>query len=144
MARYTREIAHPFPQQSDTMATQMNLLDIFSKDPDFGSVDRYLTSGGSWFEADQMYWQIIQQQALKGLREVTAAKPTKSNQERAEELLNNLKSTTSQLFPTEQSLSVFQQADALVKTWAPPPKTASAKKGKRNTFAVLDEVSEEE
>ena len=130
-------------QQSDTMATQMNLLDIFSKDPDFGSVSRYLMSGGSWFEADQMYWAIIQQQALEGLREVTAAKPTKSNQERAEELLNNLKSTTSQLYPTKHSLSVFQQADALVKTWA-PPKTASAKKGKHNTFAVLHEVSEEE
>jgi hypothetical protein len=126
------------------MATQTNLLDIFSKDPVLRSVDSYLMSGGSWFEADQMYWQIIQQDAVEGLREVTAAKPTKSNQERAEGLLNELKSTTSQLYPTKHSLLVFQQADALVNTWAQNSKAASAKKGKHNTFAVLHEVSEEE
>ena len=126
------------------MATQTNLLDIFSKDPVLRSVDSYLMSGGSWFEADQMYWQIIQQEAVEGLREVTAAKPTKSNQERAERLLNDLKSTTSQLFPTKHSLLVFQQADALVKSWAQNAKAASAKKGKRNAFAALHEVSEEE
>lgn len=126
------------------MATQTNLLDIFSKDPVLRSVDSYLMSGGSWFEADQMYWQIIQQEAVEGLREVTAAKPTKSNQERAERLLNDLKSTTSQLFPTKHSLLVFQQAEALVKSWAQNAKAASVKKGKRNAFAALHEVSEEE
>ena len=130
------------------MATQtmnsVNLLDIFCKDPTFGSVDRYLLNGGSWYEADQMYWSIIQQQALSGLRELTAAKATKSNQEKAQSFLGNLKETSVQLMPTEDSLAVFQRAEAVVKTWAPPPKVAAAPaKTKRNTFALLDDSEEE-
>ena len=125
------------------MATSsVNLLDIFCQDPVFGSVDRYLINGGSWYEADQMYWRMIQRQAVDGLRKVTMAKPTKSNQEKAETYLNSLKDTSSQLFPTEDSMAIFHQADSVVKNWVPPMKTAVAPKN--NVFALLGADSEEE
>lgn len=127
--------------------TSVNLLDMFCQDPVFGCVDRYLMNGGSWYEADQMYWRIIQARAVEGLRDLTAAKPSKSNQEKAAVFLADLKDTTTQLLPTDASALVFQRADQVVKTWAPPPKAAAAKasgKTTSNTFALLDADSDEE
>ena len=128
--------------------SSVNLLDIFCQDPVFGSIDRYLVSGGSWFEADQMYWRTIQQKAVEGLRDITVVKATKSNQERAENLLNQLKDSSTQLFPTENSMAVFQRANSVVQAWSPPTKTPVAVpvagKSQRNTFALLDADSEEE
>lgn len=135
------------------MATQttssVNLMEIFCQDPVFGSIDRYLLNGGSWYEADQMYWRIIQKRAVEQLGELTAAKPTKSNQEKADTYLKQLKETTTQLLPQEDSLAVFQRADAIVKTWSPAAAAAAAPKAKAkaktmNSFALLDEESEEE
>lgn len=126
--------------------TSVNLLDIFAQDPVFGCVDRYLVNGGSWYEADQMYWRMMQKRAVEGIQELTAAKPTKSNQEKAEGFLQHLKESSTQLFPMQESMAVFQRADSVVKTWAPPPKTAPPKVAgiKSNSFALLDADSEEE
>jgi threonyl-tRNA synthetase len=130
------------------MATQtsnsVNLLDILCQDPVFGSIDRYLQNGGSWYEADQMYWRIIQKQAFEQLRELTAAKPTKSNQEKAQSYLEQLKETTTQLLPKDHSVAVFQRADQAVKTWAPPKAAPKKKIATMNVFAALNEDSEEE
>lgn len=117
-------------------------MEIFCQDPVFGSIDRYLINGGSWYEADQMYWRIIQKQAVTALGEITAAKPSKANQEKAQTYLGQLKETTTQLFPTEHSTKVFEQAEQVVKKWSPAPK-ASKPKG-TNVFAALGDESEEE
>ena len=130
--------------------TSVNLLEMFAQDPVFGCVDRYLLRGGSWYEADQMYWRILQKRAVEGIQELTAAKHTKSNQEKAEAFLKHLKESSSQLFPTQDSMAVFQRADSVVKTWAPPaktpaaPKAAGAGKSTGNSFALLGADSEDE
>ena len=127
------------------MATQttssVNLMELFCQDPVFGSIDRYLINGGSWYEADQMYWRIIQNRAVTALGEITAAKPSKGNQEKAQTYLGQLKETTTQLFPTEHSTKVFQQADQVVKKWSPAPKASKPKS--TNVFAAFDESEEE-
>lgn len=116
-----------------------------SQDSVFGSIDRYLLNGGSWYEADQMYWRIIQKRAVEQLGELTAAKPTKSNQEKADSYLEQLKETTTQLLPKDHSVAVFQRAQEVVKTWAPPKVTAPKKKTTAtNSFAALNQDSDEE
>jgi hypothetical protein len=120
----------------------VNLLEMVCQDPIFGPVDRYLMTGGSWFEADQMHWHLLQRQAIEGLCSLTADKPTKSNQERAELLLNHLKESSTQLFPTQSSLAIYLKAESMVKSWVPPVKAKTARKRKHNSFSALD--SEEE
>lgn len=124
--------------------TTLSALDtILCADPVYGDVHRYLINGGSWYEADQMHWRILQKIALKGLCDVTAGKSTKANQEKAAALLGQLKETTTQLFPNEDSMAVFLKAESIVKAWAPPPKAAvkaAVKTG--NVFAALDDDEE--
>ena len=128
------------------MATQttssVNLMELFCQDPVFGSIDRYLLNSGSWYEADQMYWRIIQNRAVTALGEITAAKPSKGNQEKAQAYLGQLKETTTQLFPQQDSAAVFAEAEQAVKTWAPALDAAKPKR--TNMFAALDDESEEE
>jgi hypothetical protein len=126
------------------MATQtMNVKQILCADPMHGAVYRMLFNGGSWFEADQMHWRVIQQRAIVGLQEVVKSKPTKSNQQKAQVLLDELKDTTVQLLPQEDSMRVFLRADQVVKTWAPAAKQPVKTQGPRNAFALLDTDEDE-
>jgi hypothetical protein len=130
------------------MATQasssVNILDMFCQDPVFGSIDRYLMKGGSWYEADQMYWRIIQKRAVEQLGEITDSKPSNKNKEKAASLLQQLKETTVQLLPKEDSMAVFQRADEVVKKWTPTKAAPKAKTASTNIFAAFGEESDEE
>lgn len=138
------EVKHSSSLTSDTMATQtvtnINIRDVLCTDPDHGSIYRMLFNGGSWFEADQMHWRIIQQQAVQGLQEIVKTKPTKGNKEKAQTLLGELKETTGQLLPQADSMRVFLGAEQVVKTWAPAVKPPA--KVKTNVFALLSDDEE--
>jgi hypothetical protein len=115
-------------------------------DPVGGSIYQYLFNGGSWFEADQMHWRLEQEYALNQLKVVLMSKATKSNQEKASSALICLEECAKQLVPHDEPMALFLQADQVVKTWAPAPKTVTSgtqPKG-TNVFAALDEDSEEE
>lgn len=102
-----------------------------------------LFNGGSWYEADQMYWRILQNQVTLGLQEIVKTKPTTNNREKAETLLGKLKETTTQLWPQEDSMAVFQRVEQVVKVWTPAPKTTVVKtQHKNNTFALLGDDEE--
>lgn len=124
------------------MAT-INIPDMLCADPLYGSVYRMLFNGGSWYEADQMYWRILQKQATLGLQEIVKTKPTANNREKAETLLGKLKETTTQLWPQEDSMAVFQRAEQVVKLWTPAAKATVVKtQHKNNTFALLGDDEE--
>ena len=123
----------------------INIQDALCADPYGGDIYRHLFNGGSWFEADQMHWRLQQNYALTQLSSLVSAKPTKSNQEKANEALGELAECAKQLIPSTEAAALFQKAEQVVKTWAPAPKPVKAKPVKgANVFAALDEESEEE
>jgi bacterioferritin-associated ferredoxin len=125
------------------MATTINLREILCSDPNYGGVYRMLFNGGSWYEADQMYWRILQQRATIDLQEIIKAKPTASNCEKAQGFLTTLKGTTTQLSPQNDCGEVVQWAEQVVKAWAPAAKAPTVKiQHKKNSFALLDDDEE--
>lgn len=126
-----------------TTDTFIDINTMLCADPVFGCVHSHLINGGSWYEADQMYWRILQKQALLGLEELTKTKSTKSSQEKAKTLLGHLEQTSTQLFPNDKSTAIFKQAEAVVQVWAPPPKAAPKAAVKTsNAFAAFDDDEE--
>jgi hypothetical protein len=123
----------------------INIQEVLCADPYGGAIYRHLFNGGSWFEADQMHWRLQQKYALTQLDSLVSAKPTKANQEKANEALGELAECAKQLVPSTEAAALFQKAEQVVKTWAPAPapKTVKAKPS-ANVFAALDEESEEE
>ena len=117
----------------------MNLQVMLCADPLYGNIYRHLFNGGSWYEADQMHWRIVQQHAAMGLQELIESKPTKSNQDKAQTFLGQLKETTVQLLPQSDSMKVFLEAEQVVKTWTPAAKTLQKTQDKANKFALLDD-----
>jgi hypothetical protein len=118
----------------------INLQQSLCADPINGGIYRHLFNGGSWFEADQMYWRVRQEEALASLKALVEEKASKSNKTKAAADLAVLKEAAAQLLPTQDSLAAFQAAETIVKTWETPkvlPKTANAK-GK-NAFSLLDD-----
>ena len=109
-----------------------------------GSIYQYLFNGGSWFEAEQMHWRLEQEYALNQLKVVLVSKATKGNQEKALSALSTLEECAKQLFPHNEAMALFLDADQAVKTWAPAPKTAASGSKGINVFAALTEESEEE
>ncbi len=125
--------------------SSINIQEALCADPYGGAIYRHLFNGGSWFEADQMHWRLQQDVALAQLKRLLDTKPTKANQEKANELLAELAECAKQLIPSDEASALFLKADQVVKTWAPAPKPAKTKPVKgANVFAALDEESEEE
>jgi hypothetical protein len=123
------------PSLQATMS--INLSQQLFADPEFGEIYRSLFSGGSWFAADQAFWEIQQKKAFSALGELVETKPSPYNVSRAEALLAQLQEASSQIVPPESSMVAFTQTEAIVKTWSAP---AMAKRPKTdNAFSVLDD-----
>jgi hypothetical protein len=121
------------------------LQDLLCSDPVHGAVYRMLFNGGSWFEADQLHWKIHRENALVSLGSLTAEKPTKANQEKAQIALSDLKEATVQLCPSpDPALAAFHRLESVVAKWEPKKATAAPKNGVKNTFAALAEDDEED
>ena len=136
-------------QPSNTKMSSSVSIDLqaaLCADPVGGAIYRHLFNGGSWFEADQMHWRLQQEQALIKFKSAVGAKPTKPNQQKAQEALKELEECAKQLVPSTEPMALFQRADQVVKTWAPKvaPKAAETKPKTANAFSALDDSEEEE
>lgn len=117
------------------MASSLALNQILCSDPIYGSVYSTLLSGGSWYEADQQYWRLRYDQMAEELGSLLLTKPTKAAQERALQILGDLRAAAAQLpcNPTiERSVNEIAQ---IVAQWV--PKTPL--KRSRNLFDALEE-----
>jgi hypothetical protein len=118
----------------------INLPEKLFADPEYGQIYRSLFNGGSWFLADQAFWEIQQQKATKGLGELVEMKPSSHNVGRAEALLAQLKEASVQIVPPESSMVAFTQTETIVKAWSASAVKKSAAKAKTdNAFSVLDD-----
>ncbi len=118
----------------------INLSEKLFADPEYGEVYRSLFNGGSWFAADQAFWEIQQQKAFNALGELVKTKPSPYNVSRAEAVLAQLQEASSQIVPPENSMVAFTQTEAIMKTWSAPLKKKSAVTVKNdNAFSALDD-----
>ncbi len=125
---------------STNVSSSIDLRSIMCSDPTEGPVYQLLFNGGSWFEAEQMFWRLSHSRLREELTTLTRGKATKGNAERAKMLLASLKEATKQLVASREHLTAYNQAEAFVTKWSARSRPASKGKG----FAALAEESEEE
>ena len=119
--------------------TTINLKEMLCTDPLHGGIYQSLFNGGSWFEADQTYWASQQKRATLSLLELMDSNPSKSNILKAAACLADLKATSEQIVPMEDSLLAFSSAEKIVKEWEAPALKKAALSKKSNAFALLGE-----
>lgn len=122
------------------MTTSISLKDIMCADPVEGTVYRHLFNGGSWFDAEQVHWQIIYTRTCGSLGDIVNAKPSKSNVERAMMLLGTLKEATNQLVPSTDYMPGYTRAESAVAKWSAPPSQKPTGKG---FMALADSENED-
>jgi len=121
------------------MTTSAFLSELLCSDPVYGDVSRILLSGGSWYDADQLYWQIRQDLLANELVALLKGKPSKSAQAKVSDLLVKINETCRQLLETRpQVLSLIDAA----KKWTPAPTVPGPVP--QNAFAALAAGSDEE
>lgn len=133
---------YTLPLLSNTMATFTNtpLTDALCADPAGGHIFKYLLSGGSWFEADQMHWRLVRDQAFVELKTLLTKEPTASHVERSKELMANLQYASKQLVADEVTALQVKKADILVTAWSKPKVSTTT----TNVFNALVDDSDEE
>jgi len=124
------------------MATFTNtpLTDALCADPAGGHIFKHLLNGGSWFEADQMHWRLLRDQALAELGPLLGKKPTASHVEKAKQLLALLQESAKQLIADNNTAAVTKKAETLVTAWSKPKVLTRT----TNAFGALVEDSDEE
>lgn len=137
---------YPIDRMAVQISSSSNINDVLCADPMYGCVSEMLMNGGSWFEADQMYWRLRQQHVCSELKKLLENRATKSAITSAEELLQELQECSKQLlYNIAENGKLFARAEELVKSWAPEKKTVAVvvKRVSKNNFTLLDDSEEE-
>ena len=140
----------PVLSQSPTIPTKMStaqmvpLKESLCADPVYGSVYQTLFQGGSWYDADQVYWRIRYESMAEELGALLISKPTKATKEKAMTLLGDLQAASAQMPSYKDIATSLAQIEQVVKAWAPPPSSGpKSTKQSKNAFDVLGDEQEE-
>jgi hypothetical protein len=123
-------------------ATRSPVTDLLCADPLYGTVYTTLLSGGSWYEADQQYWQIRYELMAEELGALLLLKPSKAVQEKAQTLLGDLRAAAASLACSPEINLSVSQIEQIMAQWVPKSKSKSVKRP-RNAFDALDDSEEE-
>jgi len=120
----------------------MALTASLINDPVYGHIYKKMFDGGSWFDADQEFWQIRASEIIVDLIALLSQKSTKAHVEKATTLLSALENCARQIVSEAlgPQILAFQ---AKIKAWTPPP-PAPSRAPLRNNFAALAESDDEE
>jgi hypothetical protein len=123
------------------MASLAPLTASLINDPMYGGVYKKMLDGGSWFDADQDFWNIRSSELYVELVAVLNHKATKASVEKANSLLAGLENCARQIVAETLTPSILL-LKARVQAWTPPP-AAPPRAPLRNNFAALAESDEE-